>query len=329
MKKKTVLTAEICSVLLILVVATFAFTIKEVRENPPFEADFPPSLYLEDTLWREAPTFGKLPDETDYVGKIERSLSPTEIPKENFATNAFPEGSKIYKSNLSETIYVEFEDSQGITRYASFKKTKENSPSVSEPNNNASSASSEGADGESSSENIFNAFYNNMLYEEDNYFICNFDFETAYAMCTQALTECSDACENGGEVDFSKYIEDENLIRYMNERLSRQKMYKVNATGLIEYVTYLVVQDKPNFMYLRIARANVDVNRNGNYSCTDFLVKNSNGRLVIAEWYDDDKDCFDYSARGRLDIKSAAENGKTYWDDFDSEALWKKIDSFQ
>lgn len=121
--KKIILTIIICTILVILLIIGFFIYLSF---KPVGKGEYPPLLYLEDTLWREAPTFGKLPDETDYVGEIECYL-PSGIPEENFATNAFPEGSKVYKSNLSETIYVEFEDSQGVTRYASFKQIEENS----------------------------------------------------------------------------------------------------------------------------------------------------------------------------------------------------------
>lgn len=168
-------------------------------------------------------------------------------------------------------------------------------------------------------------------WEKDSCEVSCYDFETAYVMCTQALIECSEAYASGENIDFSKYIKDKNLTKYMKEKIKSDHHYDemnlVSATGLCDY------DINNDMIYFSIGRAMVDDNHYGSYSYTNFIVKNSNGRLVIAEWYDGDKFSFDYSARGRLNIKNVVTNnnegGKTYWDDLDEEALWEKIASLK
>lgn len=153
-----------------------------------------------------------------------------------------------------------------------------------------------------------------------------YDFESAYKMCVQAITEYQSTRKNGEKMDFSKYIENPKLITYLETKLNSfyffPQEYEVNKTGLIEFE----VQEANSTGY-HGDRAYIHIAYgcfNGvseSSSSVEFIVKNSNGKLVIAEWYDCGKDTFDTIFRGSIDIK----NDDIYWNTVDTALLNKKI----
>ena len=161
------------------------------------------------------------------------------------------------------------------------------------------------------------------LPKHDDY-ISAFDFETIYTLCCDALTEFQSALvtayETGNEtkVDFSKYIENPDLIAYMEKQLELGIQYQgfydykeFDELGLYQYD----LQSK-NGVYLCVAYADVSI--------VQFLVKHTGERFVIAEWFNGCKDSLDVICRGGhlRDIK----DGPLYWDDYDPEELQKAID---
>ncbi|MGV2881413.1 hypothetical protein [Paenibacillus taichungensis] len=135
------------------------------------------------------------------------------------------------------------------------------------------------------------------------------DSETAYKMCTEALSGYYKAIWNGSEIDLDTYIDNENLKQYTQKKVSSQydlflknKFTYNQVTGVdidarqVEYVG----GDK-SFFYLKLdARVHKDI---GNFAePTEFLVQNSNGKLVIVDWYTSSKDSYDSSVRGDTQI---------------------------
>ncbi|SEB23643.1 hypothetical protein [Paenibacillus sp. 276b] len=131
------------------------------------------------------------------------------------------------------------------------------------------------------------------------------DSETAYKMCAEALSGYYKAIWNGSEIDLDTYIDNENLKQYTQKKVSSQydlflknKFTYNQMTGVdidarqVEYFG----GDK-SFFYLKLdARVHKDI---GNFAePTEFLVQNSNGKLVIVDWYTSSKDSYDSSVRG-------------------------------
>ena len=161
------------------------------------------------------------------------------------------------------------------------------------------------------------------LPKHDDY-ISAFDFETIYTLCCDALTEFQSALvtayETGNEtkVDFSKYIENPDLIAYMEKQLELglrfQGLYpyrEFDELGLVEYSYW-----SKNGIYLRIAYEDMGT--------IEFIVHRADERFVILEWFNDTKDSMDTLLRGGhlRDIK----DGPLYWDDYDPEELKKAIE---
>lgn len=153
-----------------------------------------------------------------------------------------------------------------------------------------------------------------------------YDFDEAYKMCIQAISEYQEARINKKEIDFSKYIENEKLITYLDKKLKSPNHYmnegEVNKIGLIEFEIQHSNDTKfdKDRMYLYMAWGNIK-ETSGFSTTVEFIVTNSNGKLVISEWYDNGKDTFDTSFRGDLEIKK----NDLYWKKVDIDLLEKKI----
>ncbi|NUU64430.1 hypothetical protein [Paenibacillus agri] len=130
-------------------------------------------------------------------------------------------------------------------------------------------------------------------------------FETAYKMCTEALSEYYKAIWNGMDIDLDAYIDNENLKQYMHTKITSQYelFLKNNLTdNLVTGIDISVnkveqVGGDKRFFYLKLdARVEKDV---GSYAePTEFLVQVLNGRLVIVDWYTNGKDSYDAIVRG-------------------------------
>ncbi|WP_150269040.1 lipoprotein [Paenibacillus tepidiphilus] len=131
------------------------------------------------------------------------------------------------------------------------------------------------------------------------------DFETAYTMCSEALSEYYKAVWNRAEMDLDAYVNNDNLKQYMNKKITFQydqflknKLTDNLVTGVDIGVSHAEFAggDHP-YYYLKLdARVTKDV---GSYAePTEFLVQSLNGKLVIADWYTPAKDSYDSLTRG-------------------------------
>ncbi|MFC3746648.1 hypothetical protein [Paenibacillus sp. GCM10012306] len=130
------------------------------------------------------------------------------------------------------------------------------------------------------------------------------DFETAYKMCTEALSEYYKAIWNGSDIDLDTYIDNENLKQYMHTKITSQyelflknKLTDNLVTGIdINASKVEQVGGDKRFFYLKLdARVEKDV---GSFAePTEFLVQYLNGRLVIVDWYTNGKDSYDSIVR--------------------------------
>lgn len=135
-----------------------------------------------------------------------------------------------------------------------------------------------------------------------------YDFENAYNMCVQAITEYQYCKVNKGKMDFSKYIENKDLIKYLETKLEVNKIcpqHEVTNTGLMKFSIQEASSTKfsKDRLFLKIAYFTSETQNSGCSSVIDFIVENINGKLVIVEWYDTHKDGFDVTCRGFLDVE--------------------------
>ncbi len=76
-------------------------------------SDYRPMIYVRDNLYGEtADVVGALPEEAAYIGTIKKVVPQNEpMVRENFSSNALPEGSEIYYSESEpDAIYVKLAD---------------------------------------------------------------------------------------------------------------------------------------------------------------------------------------------------------------------------
>ncbi|MET3940560.1 hypothetical protein ABIC22_003372 [Paenibacillus sp. PvP094] len=140
---------------------------------------------------------------------------------------------------------------------------------------------------------------------EDESGLSALDFDTAYKMCTEALTEYYKAIWNGSDIDLDTYIDNENLKQYTQKKITSQfnlflknKLTHNRVTGVdigagkVEHV-----REGESFFYFKLeAHVRKDV---GSFAeDTEFLVQNVNGKLVIVDWYTNTKDSYDSVVRG-------------------------------
>jgi len=129
------------------------------------------------------------------------------------------------------------------------------------------------------------------------------DSETAYEMCVIALTDYYKAVWNGQDIDLETFIQNLNLIEYMQEKIQSEydvyghfnnkvKDIKVDAWE-VEYIDNM----EGGYLYLKLPVAIIwSVGSRG--EATEFLIRNLNGKLVIVDWYNGGKDSYDFIVRG-------------------------------
>lgn len=135
------------------------------------------------------------------------------------------------------------------------------------------------------------------------------DFETAYTMCAQALSEYYKATWNGADINLDKYMNNESLKQYTQKKITTQ--YELFLKNKLTYnlVTSVdigarqveFVGDDKSFFYLKLdARVQKDV---GSFAePTEFLIQSLNEKLVIVDWYTSGKDSYDSTVRGENQI---------------------------
>lgn len=129
------------------------------------------------------------------------------------------------------------------------------------------------------------------------------DSETAYEMCVIALTDYYKAVWNGQDINLDTFIENQNLIQYMQDKIQSQydvyghfnnKVKSVESGNWeVEYTDAV----EGGFLYLYLP---VGITQSvGSYGeVTEFLLRNIHGKLVIVDWYTGTKDGYDFMVRG-------------------------------
>lgn len=131
------------------------------------------------------------------------------------------------------------------------------------------------------------------------------DFETAYAMCTSALSDYYHAVWTGSNFDLDAYFVNGNLKEYTQNKIAYEygwlgKQGSESVTGIDFGAEKIELVSKgTSYFYLKLP-VHVEKYIGAFAEPTEFLVQNHNGRLVIADWYTNRKDSYDFTARGGI-----------------------------
>lgn len=117
--------------------------------------------------------------------------------------------------------------------------------------------------------------------DEDN--LRGTDFETAYLMCKSLLSDYYHAKANKADIDFSKYISNDNLLSY-----SQKKTLEESHASTINDISFGIAKAelrRDGYFYLSVIAEVSGDGDSGFGEGTEFLIKNQDGRLVISDWY--------------------------------------------
>jgi len=107
------------------------------------------------------------------------------------------------------------------------------------------------------------------------------DLPAAKEMCESLMRDSYAAKKKSVTVDLTRYIIDPNLLKYSEFKL-KQEAYNQIITHVDVSIAKEEVHD--TYLYLKLAaRVYNDVGGH-NGETMDFLVKNADGRLVVADW---------------------------------------------
>jgi hypothetical protein len=110
------------------------------------------------------------------------------------------------------------------------------------------------------------------------------DFETAYEFGKAFLSDYYSQRSGTSIIDFSKYIVNENLLKYSNKRIlvdNHVMDIKEIAIGL-DKAQFIGDEKSYYFAYTIVTK---DSNVGGFGEVVEILISNFNGTLVISDWY--------------------------------------------
>jgi hypothetical protein len=107
------------------------------------------------------------------------------------------------------------------------------------------------------------------------------DMDKATEMCESLMRDSYAAKKKSVAVDLTQYIIDPNLLKYSEFKL-KQEAYN----QIITHVDISIAKEEAHDTYLYLKLAAKVYNDVGGYSgeTMEFVVKNVNGRLVVADW---------------------------------------------
>jgi len=158
---------------------------------------------------------------------------------------------------------------------------------------------------------MFRAVDKTMLLQED--------FAKVYELCESFLRDSYYAQEDASKIDLSRYIVDLNLLRYARKKIEAE----VRAVDIVSIEVHLMEHAHQTDRYLLTLNAKVTLDYGGSFGeRTQLLVKNIDGRLVIADWYTfKGRSGFDDVFRGPQGITNP-----TVWEDVDkAKELLRKV----
>lgn len=110
------------------------------------------------------------------------------------------------------------------------------------------------------------------------------DFETANKLGKSFLNDYYLQKSGSSKIDFSKYIVNENLLRYSNKRTQAENKDLDIKNVLIGIDKVQFINDEKCYYLLYTIRT--ENSYNGGFAETvEMLISNVNGKLVISDWY--------------------------------------------
>jgi len=107
------------------------------------------------------------------------------------------------------------------------------------------------------------------------------DMPAAKEMCESLMRDSYAAKKKSVSVDLTRYIIDPNLLKYSEFKL-KQEAYN----QIITHVDVSIAKEEGHdtYLYLKLAAKVYNDIGGHNGETMDFLVKNADGRLVVADW---------------------------------------------
>lgn len=129
------------------------------------------------------------------------------------------------------------------------------------------------------------------------------DIEVAYEMCEKALTDYYHAIWNGSDIQLDTFFKNDYLRQYTQNKI--QTLYekygkfndKIKNIEISNWEAEYINDEKGGFLYLKLP-SDIQKSIGGYGEVTEFLVRNTNGKLVIVDWYTGSKDSYDFLVRG-------------------------------
>lgn len=135
-----------------------------------------------------------------------------------------------------------------------------------------------------------------------------YDYDTVISLCNDACQEFARAVKDNDEADFALYIDNENLLKYMQYRVKNYPFSYNEAAIFKPMVTEVRFND--DYVLVNVQTGVIENPGFSMQGINHFLIRNLNGRLYIADWYWDDMDSPDTELRGEF----SEEDNLTYWE---------------
>lgn len=147
------------------------------------------------------------------------------------------------------------------------------------------------------------------------------DFDKAYEMCKSLLQDSYYAKTDPSKIDLARYVVDPNLLKYSQMKVKKE----AHDLSITSIDAKLVKSERQDDCFFLTLNAVVTQSYGGRFGeDTQFLVKNLNGRLVVADWFTEHgtTSFFDLQHRGDQGVTNP-----TIWEDPEKvEELFKSAE---
>lgn len=131
------------------------------------------------------------------------------------------------------------------------------------------------------------------------------DFSTVFELCSHALKDYHDATRGFAEFPLELYIKNPNLMAYTKEKIRWEKDYRaehrLNDEFELSYgLACAEFNAEQGVFYLNLVSKMTEDHGAITVESTEFLVWAVDGRLVIADWYNNSPWSYDVKKRGEF-----------------------------
>lgn len=108
------------------------------------------------------------------------------------------------------------------------------------------------------------------------------DLDISLEMCEELLRDSYLSKTEPGKIDLERYIVDENLLKYSRAKVEKEAQ-NLDIIAIDISIVHTEYQDNGYFITLNALVKQPGDSRFG--EATHFLIRNQNGRLVVADWF--------------------------------------------